>query len=201
MVLERYEQRVYSERVMPAIAQLRTQEIEGLPRGSNVEIVSRSLQLLYQDLWKVFLSRSQSRKQRGGLDFQEQIKLLFQLANVPFEEQTREYHTDFVFPSQLFFERDRTRAIIFSVKRTLRERWQEVVEELHHTNCPNVYLATADEASKITRSTHINGLRRYNMHLVVWDNVKAEKFQNEPVVRNYTEFATMDIPTFRSFWT
>jgi len=119
---------------------------------------------------------------------------------MPFEEQTKEYHTDFVFPSLQFFKRDRTRSIVFSVKRTLRERWQEVVDELHHTNCPNVYLATADEANKISQSTHIDGLRRYNMHLVVWDNVKREKFQNEPVVRDYTEFATIDVPTFRGFW-
>lgn len=125
---------------------------------------------------------------------------MFQLAHIPFEEQTENYHTDFVIPSLQFFEKDRTRAMIFSVKRTLRERWQEVVEELHHTNCPNVYLATADAAKKITRTTHIEGLRRYNMHLVVWDNVKAEKFPIEPVVRSYTEFAMVDVPTFRGYW-
>ena len=38
------------------------------------------------------------------------------------------------------------------------------------------------------------------MHLVVWDAVKAEKFANEPVVRNYSEFATVDVPTFRVYW-
>lgn len=200
VVLERYEEQVYSGAVMPALAQRRSQAIQNLPTGSNVEVVSSALQLLYDDLWKVFLSRSQSRKQRGGLDFQEQIKLMFQLSGIPFEEQTDNYHTDFVIPSLQFFERDRTRAMIFSVKRTLRERWQEVVEELHHTNCPNVYLATANDTNKITFPTHIEGLRRYNMHLVVWDEVKAEKFPNEPVVRNYTEFATVDVPTFRGFW-
>lgn len=200
VVLERYEEQVYSRAVMPALAQRRSQAIQSLEATGNVELVSNALQLLYPDLWHIFLSRSQSRKQRGGLDFQEQIKLMFQLASIPFEEQTREYHTDFVIPSQEFFERDRTRAMIFSVKRTLRERWQEVVEELHHTNCPNVYLATANEANKITQTTHIEGLRRYNMHLVVWDEVKQQKFVAEPVVRNYTEFATVDVPTFRGFW-
>jgi len=199
-VLERYEQQVYSGAVMPAIADRRRQTLEGLRAGNNVELISSALQALYPDLWRVFLSRSQSRKQRGGGDFQEQIKLMFQLANIPFEEQTREYRTDFVIPSQALFQRDRTRAIIFSVKRTLRERWQEVVDELHHTNCPNVYLATANESRKITLTTHIAGLRRYNMHLVVWDTVKAEKFPTEPVVRNYTEFATIDVRTFQPFW-
>jgi hypothetical protein len=200
LVLERYEEQVYSRDALPALAQRRSQAIQNLSAGSNVEVVSSALQLLYDDLWKVFLSRSQSRKERGGHDFQEQLKLMFQLAHVPFEEQTENYHTDFVIPSLQFFEKDRTRAMIFSVKRTLRERWQEVVEELHHTNCPNVYLATADAAKKITRTTHIEGLRRYNMHLVVWDKVKAEKFPVEPVVRNYTEFATVDVPTFRGYW-
>jgi len=200
IVLERHEEQVYSGVVLPAIAERRRQTIQSLQAGGNVGLVSQALQALYPDLWRVFLSRSQSRKQRGGEDFQEQIKLMFQLSRIPFEEQTREYRTDFVIPSQRFFERDRTRSIIFSVKRTLRERWQEVVDELYHTNCPNVYLATADESRKITLTTHIAGLRRYNMHLVVWDAVKAEKFANEPVVRNYSEFATVDVPTFRVYW-
>lgn len=200
LVLERHEEQVYSRVVLPAIAERRRQTLQSLQAGDNVGLVSQALQAMYPDLWRIFLSRSQSRKQRGGEDFQEEIKLMFQLADVPFEEQTREYRTDFVIPSQRFFERDRTRSIIFSVKRTLRERWQEVVDELHHTNCPNVYLATANESRKITLTTHIAGLRRYNMHLVVWDSVKTEKFPNEPVVRNYSEFATVDVPTFRSYW-
>jgi hypothetical protein len=200
LVLERYEERVYSDAVMPAIADRRRQTIQSLQAGNNVDLVSQALQSLYPDLWRVFLSRSQSRKQRGGLDFQEQIKHMFQLAGLPFEEQTREYHTDFVIPSQQFFARDRTRAIIFSVKRTLRERWQEVVQELYHTNCPNVYLATANESNKISQETHIEGLRRFNMHLVVWDDVKQSKFPDEPMVRSYTDFATQDIQTFRGFW-
>ena len=38
------------------------------------------------------------------------------------------------------------------------------------------------------------------MHLVVWDPVKSEQFPDEPAVRNYTEFATVDVSTFRGYW-
>jgi hypothetical protein len=200
-VLERYEEIVYSQAVMPELVTMRSGLLKDVAGTNNTELVSKALQLLYPDLWKVFLSRSQSRKQRGGQDFQDQIKTMFQLTGIPFVEQTREYHTDFVIPSQTFYDQDRTRAIIFSVKRTLRERWQEVVEELYHTRCPNVYLATADDTNKISQQTHIAGLRRYNMHLVVWDQVKQTKFLNEPAVKSYTDFATHEIPTLRSFWT
>ena len=199
-VLERYEELVYSNAVMPELTMMRSDLIEKLTGKNNVELVSRALQSLYPDLWRVFLSRSQSRKQRGGQDFQDQIKTLFQLTGIPFDEQTRDYHTDFVIPSQDFYEKDRTRAMIFSIKRTLRERWQEVVEELYHTRCPNVYLATADDATKISTKTHVEGIRRYNMHLVVWDDVKREKFPGEPAVKSYTDFAKREIPTFRGFW-
>lgn len=200
-VLERYEEDVYSHAVMPELVTMRRGILQGVTGADNSELVSRALQALYPDLWKVFLSRSQSRKQRGGQDFQDQIKTMFRLTGIPFVEQTREFHTDFVIPSQTFYEQDRTRAIIFSVKRTLRERWQEVVEELYHTRCPNVYLATANDVNKISQGTHIEGLRRYNMHLVVWDQVKQTKFPNEPAVKSYTDFATHEIPTLRSFWT
>jgi hypothetical protein len=199
-VLERYEELVYSNAIMPELTTMRSDVIEVIEGKNKTELVSRALQTLYPDLWRVFLSRSQSRKQRGGQDFQDQIKILFQLTGIPFDEQTREYHTDFVIPSQDLYSKDRTRAIIFSVKRTLRERWQEVVEELYHTRCPNVYLATADDAKKISQKTHIEGLRRYNMHLVVWDHVKQDKFPSEPVVKSFTDFAQHEIPTLAGFW-
>jgi hypothetical protein len=199
-VLERYEEIVYSNAVMPELTKMRTDVIQAVKGVDNVELVSKALQSLYPDLWKVFLSRSQSRKQRGGQDFQDQIKIMFQLTGIPFDEQTREYHTDFVIPSQAFYDESRTRAIIFSVKRTLRERWQEVVEELYHTRCPNVYLATADDVKKISRKTHLEGLKRYNMHLVVWDSVKQTKFAKDTEVTSYSDFAAHEIPIFRAFW-
>ncbi len=88
-VLERYEEDVYSHAVMPELVTMRRGILQGVTGADNSELVSRALQALYPDLWKVFLSRSQSRKQRGGQDFQDQIKTMFRLTGIPFVEQTR----------------------------------------------------------------------------------------------------------------
>ena len=57
--------------------------------------------------------------------------------------QQRHYRTDFVLPSEAAFERNRVICVVASLKRTLRERWQEVVAELVRLSAPNVYLVTA----------------------------------------------------------
>lgn len=199
-VLEKYEFLVYPK-ALQQLAILRSNNLNLIetsnPNMSFAEKVGESLQLLYPDLWHVFLSRSNSRKQRGGKDFEEQLGQLLKIADIPFDKQIRKFHSDFMLPSATTFKKDRTRSILISAKRTLRERWQTVVNEIYETRCPNAFLCTADDA--IAQSV-INRLREYNIHLVVWDNIKQEKFNDKPVVVGYSQLANLEITTFRKYW-
>lgn len=130
---------------------------------------------------------SQSRKTRGGQDFELQIEGLLKLSQVPYERQVTENRTDFIVPSIQVYERNRNEALVLSAKRTLRERWREVAEELFNLRSPNVYLLTADEDVSYG---HVEGIcKRYNIWLVVWDNLKQSKFADEPLVLGYTGWA------------
>ena len=198
-VLERHEERSYAEgipreliRAYPdSVAEAREiSEAEGFAAG-----VQRLLSLWYPQLRRCFLSVSQSRKTRGGKDFELQLERLLTLAEVPHESQERQNRTDLVLPGVAAFERNRNEAMVVSVKRTLRERWREVAEELFNLRAPNVYLLTADESAT---TGHVEGIcGRYNIYLVVWDHVKRDRFASEPLVLGYTEWATDRVAQMR----
>ena len=134
---------------------------------------------------------------RGGRDFELQIERLLDLAGIPFHKQEGEYHTDLILPNLETHRRNRTVSAVVSVKRTLRERWAEVAEELFNLRSPNVFLFTADEA---VTANHVNRIcGQYNIHLVVWD-AQALRFPKEPLVLGYTRWATERLDVLRQRW-
>ena len=138
---------------------------------------------LYRLLRDYFLSVSQSRKQRGGKDFELQVQTLLEKAGVPFVCQPKKERVDLILPNDELWKRDRARAVLISIKRTLRERWRQVVDELEQLRCPNTYLWTADE--RLAKST-VKEIFQRKIYLVVWDQVKKE-FGNYRVF-SITEF-------------
>ena len=166
--------------------------IQGFKRG-----VSSLLTALYPDLRRAFLSIGQGRKSRGGKSFEDQFALLLTLAGFNYERQHRQLRTDFILPSVGGFEHNRTVCAVASLKRTLRERWQEVAGELRKLNSPNVFLVTADD--KVS-SGHVKGICDDHMlHLVVWDEVKANHAAH-PRVLGFTQFANQRLPQLKAMW-
>ena len=152
---------------------------------------------LYPELRRAFLSISQGRKSRGGKSFEDQFALLLTMSEFPYERQHRRYRTDFILPSNSAFDSNRTVCAVASLKRTLRERWQEVAGELTQLRAPNVFLVTAD--GKVT-SGHVKGVCDDNLlHLVVWDSVK-QQYADHPRVLGFTQFANQRLPQLQSQW-
>lgn len=152
----------------------------------------------YPLLRRAFLSVSQSRMSRGGKDFELQIEGLLSLANIPFHKQEIENHTDLILPDLATHERNRNISLVISIKRTLRERWAEVAEELFNTRSPNVFLFTADENVSPGHVAQI--CRQYNIHLVLWDTEKTQKFSDEQLVLGFTEWASQRLPILQQHW-
>ena len=200
-VLEDYEERIYPFNVIDALMILKADVIEQSRKIAQTKGFKPAVRFLFRSLYphlrEVFLSISQSRKTRGGRDFELQFGKLLELMNVPYQKIKRAYRVDFMIPSDELFERNPTAAAIVSAKRTLRERWREVVEELHAMRSPNIFLVTADlDVGK----GHVKSIcGDYRIHLVVWDEVK-KKYSEEPLVLGYTEWANGRIPILRKFW-
>lgn len=201
-VLERHEDRSYA----PGIARELIHEFpyafedaENVARSQGFKAgVLRLFASWYPLLRRCFQSVSQSRMQRGGGDFELEIEFMLQLADVPYERQVAARRTDFVLPNRETHEKNRNISAVVSSKRTLRERWAEVAEELFNLRSPNVFLFTADE--DVSKS-HVERIcKGYNIHLVVWDEIKAARFAAEPLVLGYTQWATERLPVLRQYW-
>lgn len=202
VVLERHEERTYAEGIPRELADTYPDDLEEARRVAEEKGFAAGAMSLfaswYPKLRRAFLSVSQSRMQRGGKDFELQIERLLDLAEVPYFKQEPQYRTDLILPSVETFQSNRNIAAIVSVKRTLRERWAEVAEELFNLRSPNVFLFTADE--RVT-STHVERIcGQYNIHLVVWDHVKDDSYPDEPLVMGYTEWANERLAVLRQYW-
>jgi hypothetical protein len=197
-VLEKYEEEAYARKILPQICELRSEKLSMIKGSNTVDVVSQAVYHLYDDIWQVMLSRSQSRKQRGGKDWEWEIAGMLDLARIPYEMQTTHLRTDFLIPSAEAFERDRTKTILLSAKRSLRERWAQVAEEIQRTRAANAYLAIAEEIEDLP-SSKVDAIWGYNVHLLVWDHV-GEEYADHPGVMGYSRFANEEIEALQRHW-
>lgn len=91
---------------------------------------------------------SQMRKARGGKAFELLTKILLNAAGVPCEEPHRETREilrriDLVSPNAETARLTPDKSIFIAVKRTLRERWKQIVPE--HMKGARLYLITIDD--------------------------------------------------------
>lgn len=202
VTLERYEHSSYAQGIPRHFAKAFPDSFERAEQTAAANGFREGVTLLFRELYPrfrdAFLSVSQSRKTRGGKDFELQIEGLLQLADIPFHTQESKNRTDLILPNLQTHLQNRNVSAVVSVKRTLRERWAEVAEELFNLRSPNVFLFTAD---KSVSQNHVNRIcEQYNIHLVVWDSVKSAKFAANPLVLGYSDWMTSRLAVLREFW-
>jgi len=112
---------------------------------------------------KFFLSLSQSRKARAGSTFERIIKDLFKRLDYPFDEhEVINGQPDFLLPSRSHYDRNPMDCIIFTVKRTIRERWRQIVTE--GTRGLGFFLATIDNSIS---KNQLDEMMNHRIYLVV----------------------------------
>ncbi|MHB8396938.1 MAG: type II restriction endonuclease [Thermoplasmataceae archaeon] len=191
-VLERYERLAYVE----ALKEIARKVGSSLDNRTPDEV----LEILFDEVWWTMQSRAQSRFSRGGSDFQNIFQGLMKLCKFPFVTQVaKEGRVDLILPNEDFYKQNKSRSMVISMKRTLRERWREVVEELYNLRAPNVYLAVAENVGKISQQK-LEQIKQYNIRILVWDEVKNANFPADSSVIGYTQFAKEEISTFIRFW-
>ncbi|MBL0849116.1 MAG: hypothetical protein EU981_03430 [Candidatus Liberibacter ctenarytainae] len=167
-----------------------------------------------QYLYQLFLSNTQSRRSRAGKTFEEIIYYLYERLNYSFDSQKRvgkktssQYvggRADSILPGidQLKKSRDNETSfnyvVIGTMKTTLRERWQEVVEERDNSHIPVIHLLTIDSNISEEKAQHIAG---HNIVLVVLSNVKEREFLKriQNVISFEMYFFTV-LPDIFSYW-
>jgi hypothetical protein len=136
---------------------------------------------------RFFLGLTQGRRPRAGAAFELVIRRLFVALNYPFTSQAViNGQPDFILPSVEHFRKNAMDAIIFTVKRTLRERWRQIVTEW--TRGMGFFLATIDEA---VTPRDLKDMLASRIYLVVPSRIKALR-------KDYTD--APNVITFENFF-
>ena len=141
----------------------------------------------FEDMNSFLMSIFQSRKSRAGKAFEFIIRELFSRLSYPFAEQVDVDGAtpDFIMPSEKEFRENPLGSIIFTAKRTLRERWRQVVTEANKGY--GFFLATLD--NKVTQS-QIDQAAKNKIYIVVPQALKEsnETYKNAPSVLSFEQF-------------
>jgi len=141
----------------------------------------------FEGFYVLFQSIAQSRRARAGSVFEDLLRTLFRRLGYPFEEQAVvDGKPDFILPTAAHYRRNPRDAIIFTAKRTLRERWRQVATE--GTRGLGQYLATIDD--NVTGSA-LQEMMENRIYLVVPKALKT---------RNSTYEASDTVISFEDFF-
>lgn len=132
-----------------------------------------------------FTSLFQSRKNRAGGAFETIVTTIFEKLEYPFTAQPDlgESKPDYVIPSLDYYRQFAADCIIFTCKRTLRERWRQIVTE--GTSGKAFFLATIDE--KVSTS-ELSRMKDRSVYLVVPTSIKQKRYSDAPNVITFERF-------------
>ena len=133
---------------------------------------------------RLYMTISQSRRSRAGRAFEGIIKGLFAQSHYPFDEQpVINGKPDFIFPSKKYYMTNPQDCIIFTAKRTLRERWKQILIE--GTRVTGFFLATIDK--KISEN-QLEEMNKNHIRLVVPESIKKNRYATAPNVITFKDF-------------
>jgi len=162
---------------------------------STQDAIGKYLEAYPEHIYQLCLSNTQSRRSRAGKEFEHIIELILIGAGVPIDSQGnigKDYFVekglgklvDTVSPGVTEFEINKRNAVLISAKTTLRERWQEVPEEMGRTGAREMFLATLDE--KVSDNV-LTTLYEANIQLTTTAANKAANFANNDRVLTFED--------------
>lgn len=151
---------------------------------SNIGQIKDVLPSYFNLFDKFFLSLSQSRRTRAGKSFEDIHNSLFKALNYKFDEQkVINGKPDFLMPSYEHWKVDPIDCIIFTSKRTLRERWRQIVTE--GTRGRGFFLATID---KNVTNAQLEEMHKNRIYLVCPVSIKETYYKDRVNVLSFTQF-------------
>lgn len=146
-------------------------------------------------IYALNLSNTQSRRSRAGKEFENIIELILLGAGVSLDSQGNIGKdcfmdkglgklVDTVSPGVIEFEENKRNTVLISAKTTLRERWQEVPEEMGRTGAREMFLATLDE--KISNDV-LRTLYEANIQVTTTKKLKETKYSKNNAVLSFEE--------------
>ena len=156
----------------------------------------------FDDLYDIMMGAAQARRSRVGNSLENHIRAMFKAGAVPHAEQPLlpdSRRPDFILPSLDVYHdaelREHLRALVLTLKTTLRERWMQIFHE--SADCP-IFLATLE----LSASTQVlDALGRGNAYLVVPESaVGLEDESNFVLSDGKRRWRRPEVITYREFF-
>lgn len=164
---------------------------------------------IFPYVYRISLSNTQSRRSRAGKTFEAIIYKVYDSLDYTFDSQSKVGRKTFtelglgkkvdsILPNIEAYEKRRNKTIIGTMKTTLRERWQEVAEEIERTKIPEIHLLTADESISKNKAQEMNN---HNIIVVAYDWVaNSESLKEMKNIISFEEYLFEEIPSILKFW-
>lgn len=177
---------------------------------SKKEAITKFLELYTDHIYTLSLSNTQSRRSRAGNEFEHIIELILMGVGISLDTQgsvgSGVFETshlaklvDCVTPGATEYKIDKRNTSLISAKTTLRERWQEVGDEMARTMAREMYLATLDDSISenvaqiigknniilVTLAEYKNNLYKNFVNVISFETMIDELLTKELVWSNY----------------
>lgn len=166
--------------------------LSGGKSSPDMKTIITELVTRFDEVYKeVMVSACQRSKSRAGYSFEQHVQRMLKDGNIPFSEQRLigNQRPDFIVPSIKYYKdqsRDKSDALILSLKTLLRERWKQVLAE---NKSSDLYLGTVDDS---IANDSVAEMKTHGIYLVVPEALKDS---------DYTEYKKHDnVITFRDFF-
>lgn len=154
------------------------------------------LRVNFQAFDRFFLGLTQGRRPRAGKAFEQVIRVLFTELGYPYTAQpVIDGQPDFLLPSVDHYRKFPMDCVIFTAKRTLRERWRQITTEgakgLHF------FLATIDEK---VAARDLPEMLASRIYLVVPVRIKEALYKDQVNVISFETFFEQHLDPAMTRW-
>lgn len=164
---------------------------------------------VFSYMYKLSLSNTQSRRSRAGIGFEDVIYKIYESLGYEYASQSKVGRkifeslglgkkVDSILPGIECFKKRRNKTIIGTMKTSLRERWQEVAEEIERTKIPEIHLLTADDHIPANKAME---MANHNIIIVTYDWVaNNEQLKQMRNIISFEKYFFQEIPDIIKFW-
>lgn len=164
---------------------------------------------IFPYIYKISLSNTNSRRSRAGKTFESIIYKVYDILEYDFDSQSKVGRKTFaelglgkkvdsILPNISCYEQRRNKTIIGTMKTSLRERWQEVAEEIERTKIPEIHLLTVDENISKSKAQE---MANHNIIVVAYDWVaNSESLVSMKNIISFEDYLFEEIPSILKFW-
>ncbi|MDQ6976420.1 MAG: type II restriction endonuclease, partial [Mariprofundaceae bacterium] len=164
---------------------------------------------IFPYIYKISLSNTNSRRSRAGKTFESIIYKVYDVLKYEFDSQSKVGRKTFtelglgkkvdsILPNITCYEQRRNKTIIGTMKTSLRERWQEVAEEIERTKIPEIHLLTVDENISKNKAQE---MANHNIIVVAYDWVaNAAPLASMKNIISFEDYLFEEIPSILKFW-